>query len=190
MRKFEPTRFIDLLTDELINRNVLTWIKSWDEIVFKKKVPKADNKTISTFFKRGQSHQSNHNKWFMGQDYNYKKLILLAGPPGCGKTTLARVVARHSGYHYEEINASDDRSGKTLINKIDNLVTNHTVGREQKPVCVIIDEVDGALDSDSNGLKEVLTYIETGIKPGEVVKKIEKKDKEKEKEGKKESKKG
>jgi hypothetical protein len=28
---------------------------------------------------------------------------------------------------------------------------------------VIIDEVDGALDSDSNGIKEVLNYLESGV---------------------------
>ena len=54
---------------------------------------------------------------------------LIVAPPGCGKTTIARVVAKHCGYHYEEINASDDRSGKALIHKIHNLVTHQTVGR-------------------------------------------------------------
>jgi len=44
------------------------------------------------------------------------------------------------------------------------------VGREQKPICVIIDEVDGALDSESNGIKDLLQYIETGVVPGEKIK--------------------
>jgi chromosome transmission fidelity protein 18 len=144
-----------LLTDELHNRNVLTWLKSWDAIVFKK-THKID--TVPSLFKKSGSNRGNFNS-FYSQDYNYKKLILLAGPPGCGKTTLARVIATHCGYHWEEINASDDRSGRTLIHKIDNLVTNHTVRTQQKPTCVIIDEVDGALDSDSNGIREVLNYL-------------------------------
>lgn len=36
---------------------------------------------------------------------------------------------------------------------------------------MIIDEVDGALDSDENGIKEVLNYIETGIIGGDAPKK-------------------
>ena len=30
-----PKKFIDLLSDDKINREVLTWCKSWDEFVFK-----------------------------------------------------------------------------------------------------------------------------------------------------------
>ena len=32
--KYTSVRFFDLLTDEALNRNVLTWLKSWDEVVF------------------------------------------------------------------------------------------------------------------------------------------------------------
>jgi len=31
--KYKSYKFFDLLTEEKINRNVLTWLKSWDEIV-------------------------------------------------------------------------------------------------------------------------------------------------------------
>ena len=27
-------KYFDLLTDEVTNRNVLTWLKTWDELVF------------------------------------------------------------------------------------------------------------------------------------------------------------
>ena len=32
--KYTSQKFFDLLTDEMTNRNVLTWLKTWDEIVF------------------------------------------------------------------------------------------------------------------------------------------------------------
>lgn len=35
--KYTSERFFDLLTEEVINRNVLTWVKSWDEEVFPNK---------------------------------------------------------------------------------------------------------------------------------------------------------
>jgi hypothetical protein len=33
--KYKPKKYDELLTDEKTNRDILTWLKSWDEIVFK-----------------------------------------------------------------------------------------------------------------------------------------------------------
>ena len=40
--KYKPTKYIDLITEEKTDREILTWMKSWDEIVFNKKfnIPK------------------------------------------------------------------------------------------------------------------------------------------------------
>ena len=37
--KYEAKKYLDLLTDEPTNRKVITWLKSWDEVVFPEKDP-------------------------------------------------------------------------------------------------------------------------------------------------------
>ena len=32
--KYTSQKFFDLLTDEITNRKVMTWLKSWDDLVF------------------------------------------------------------------------------------------------------------------------------------------------------------
>ena len=69
-------------------------MKGWDEIVFRsleKKNRQEGDPMIST--------AQNQAK------YPDPKIILLAGPPGTCKTTLAHTVARQAGYNPVEVNA-------------------------------------------------------------------------------------
>ncbi|RMZ89665.1 hypothetical protein DV736_g3106, partial [Chaetothyriales sp. CBS 134916] len=84
----------------------------------------------------------------------HRKLLLLTGPPGLGKTTLAHVCARQAGYEVLEINASDDRTRDVVKGRIKDALGTETVrgiqepGKERKmgrPVCVVVDEVDGVV---------------------------------------------
>ena len=71
--------------------------------------------------------------------------MLLAGPPGLGKTTLAHVAAKHAGYNVVEMNASDDRGAGQFSEAIENAIrmTSSLTG-DKRPNCLIIDEIDGA----------------------------------------------
>lgn len=52
--------------------------------------------------------------------FKNKRVILLYGPPGTGKSTLARILAKVCGYRVAEINASDERTGEKILEKIKN----------------------------------------------------------------------
>ena len=75
---------------------------------------------------------------------------MLYGPPGTGKSTMAKILAHHCGYKSIEINASDERTGEKILEKIKNAITTNAhfdsfQGEGTKPVCLIVDEIDGAM---------------------------------------------
>jgi AAA+ superfamily predicted ATPase len=75
--------------------------------------------------------------------------VLLYGPPGCGKTMLARAVAHESGLHFMAV------SGPELITKWhgeseDNLRKVFAEAREKQPCIVFFDEIDAIAQSRSS----------------------------------------
>ena len=138
--KYRARKFTDLVGDERTHRTVLRWLKGWDPIVFPGIVkPKPKSKSFDE----------------TAEEKAHRKILLLTGPPGLGKTTLAHVCARQAGYEVVEINASDERSGNLVRGRIRDIVgtenvkgvntksDNGTVRKAGRPVCVVVDEVDG-----------------------------------------------
>ncbi|EJD05706.1 P-loop containing nucleoside triphosphate hydrolase protein [Fomitiporia mediterranea MF3/22] len=143
--RYRPSRFIDLLGDERVHRDTMSWLKEWDHCVFGKR--KAVNKHRKANNNTGFNSENQYEDAFHRPR---EKLLLLSGPAGYGKTTLAHVIARQAGYEVMEINASDSRSGQVIDDRIRPTLESGSAVGSKRPVCVVIDEIDGATGSGEN----------------------------------------
>ena len=143
--KYRARNFLELVGDDRTHRQVLRWLKAWDPIVFpgSSRAKPAVSKRSGTEAEDEKAH---------------RKILLLTGPPGLGKTTLAHVCARQAGYEVMEINASDERSRDVVKGRIRTSVgtesvkigatvtsRNGQVRKNAHPLCVVVDEVDGVV---------------------------------------------
>ncbi|GJN87911.1 hypothetical protein Rhopal_000866-T1 [Rhodotorula paludigena] len=190
--RYRPKRFVDLLGDERLHRNALLWLKEWDACVFKG----TSKANAATELKRERRNKRARDGGFgagsgagagaaegvfedaapdpFGRPH--EKVLLLSGPPGLGKTTLAHVLARQAGYQVLEVNASDDRTGRVVEERIRNALDSQALtmgvpegkGKEReegktRPTCVIVDEVDGAAGGgDSSFVKTLVKLVTEG----------------------------
>jgi len=90
-------------------------------------------------------------KWKKGT-----KPLLLVGPPGIGKTTLANLAGRNFGYDMISLNASDVRNKKNIQEILEPVLGNQTV--LGKPM-IFVDEVDGVHGRSDYGGVEALINI-------------------------------
>ncbi|KAI5394644.1 hypothetical protein KIW84_061326 [Lathyrus oleraceus] len=72
------------------------------------------------------SSQDTHNTMTRHIGAPEQKILLLCGPPGLGKTTLAHVAARHCGYHVVECSAcSESNSNTQKLKELTLLLESH-----------------------------------------------------------------
>jgi replication factor C subunit 1 len=128
---------------------LLTWVKDWQAVVLK-----GEKKDIVV---RGGRFDPQRNV--------NARAVLISGPPGIGKTTAARLVAKALGYRAIEMNASDVRS-KSALEPIRAASQNvGLAGEGLVKAIVIMDEVDGMAGGDRGGIGYIMDIIRQATIP-------------------------
>ncbi|UZJ55380.1 hypothetical protein CBS101457_004700 [Exobasidium rhododendri] len=156
--RYRPQRFTELLGEERTHRDVLRWLKEWDACVFGKKAH-----LRKKWYKEGEEGSVYADKYSRPRE----RILLLGGPAGMGKTTLAHVAAKQCGYLVHELNASDDRSAKTVEDRVRDALESRSLKQDANlPTCLVLDEVDGATggrgEEGGGFIKALIKLVEKG----------------------------
>jgi len=111
---------------------------------------------------KGQEFAVEKIKSFI-KNFPAKKAIILHGPPGTGKTTLAYATANETNSEIFELNASDLRNKAKLQEILRPAIEQQSLGKKGK--IILIDEVDGISAVDRGGLTELLSLIKSTTYP-------------------------
>ncbi|KAK1128703.1 hypothetical protein K0M31_019855 [Melipona bicolor] len=143
--KYRPRSYIELLSDESVNRQLLHWIKLWDKTVFNRNYIDNKKKKLNFKFRNSKFVDEKPFQELDNRGFPIQRIALLSGPPGLGKTTLAHLVAKHAGYNVVEINASDERSPDAFRQVLlASTQMKAVIGNDPRPNCLVLDEIDGA----------------------------------------------
>ena len=110
-----------------MSRNEFVWVESYrpqtiDECI----LPEGIKKTFKQFVEKGEVPN-----------------LLLSGPPGCGKTTVAKALCHELGVDYYVINGSDEgRFLDTVRTNAKNFASTVSLSSDSKHKVIIIDEAD------------------------------------------------
>lgn len=146
--RYRPRRFADLLGDERVHREVMAWLKEWDLCVFKRRPKRAREAAKADKFAATPGAPGQPAPWADPYGRPSERVMLISGPPGLGKTTLAHVVAAQAGYGVFELNASDARTASAVEDQVRMALESASM-KDSRPTLVVVDEIDGATGGGS-----------------------------------------
>jgi replication factor C large subunit len=95
-----------------------------------------------------------------------KRVVLVHGPAGVGKTSIAIALAKELGYDSIELNASDVRTYPVINRLVGTASRQHTLASTAEKRIIILDEVDGIHGkSDYGGLKALKKLVKETLHP-------------------------
>ena len=149
IEKFKPKTLKDLIGNTQAIQKLQDWLEDWDSVVLQKNLK--------------QTSPSRNGKI----DNINASAVLISGPPGIGKTTAARLVASLYGYRAMEMNASDSRSKKLIMDPLLTSSKSHCLSQNGDIVknLLIMDEIDGMSSGDRGGSAALIQIIKTTKNP-------------------------
>lgn len=110
----------------------------------------------------GQSAAIDEIKRFL-LEFPKKKGLLLHGPAGTGKTSLALALAKENNFEILELNASDLRNRKKLEEILKPATEQQSLFKRGK--ILLMDEADGITGTDIGGIPELIRILDTTKHP-------------------------
>ncbi len=97
------------------------------------------------------------------KEFPKKAGLILHGPPGTGKTTLAHAIAKELDLDIFELNSSDLRNRAKLDEILKPASEQHSLFKSGK--LLLMDEVDGVTGEDRGGVPELIRILEKTAHP-------------------------
>lgn len=152
VEKYRAKSYVDLISDEKANRDVLNWLRQFKESSAVQKIKESKKK------RKNKKQIAAEVAAEDGKGLKTSHILIIAGPPGCGKTTLVQIVAAHCNYHIIELNASEDiksqRNQILLQNQID---FEPVFGKKTRPL-LVLEEMDGVGTISDSVLKNITSF--------------------------------
>ena len=89
--------------------------------------------------------------------------MLIYGPPGCGKTTLAYIILNKYKYDIIELNASELRKQKNMNDKLCDILHKQNIlslfQNKKTENAIIMDEIDGLTMGERGTLNDLIKVM-------------------------------